>query len=184
MDKRCRVWRDVNSRLIVTKHDVEKLGPSTIRIRYQFDLPDEDGHKIVANLTQNYLIQADGSITIQQQMKKIDHDLPELPRFGLNFSVNQNFNQVEWFGRGPFENYWDRKTGQKLGLITPMSEKFCEGCNRVRLTCTGQLYMCLGQTDTMDLRTPLRSLSPQDNTTDAIRDAIFRKPRPQRYRGS
>jgi beta-galactosidase len=116
LDKRCRVWRDVNSRLIVTKHDVEKLSSSTIRIRYQFDLPDEAGNEIVANLTQNYLIQADGSIIIQQQMKKLDHDLPELPRFGLNFIVNQNFNQVEWFGRGPFENYWDRKTAAFVGL--------------------------------------------------------------------
>lgn len=116
LDKRCRIWRDVNSRLIVKKHDIEKLDSSTIRIRYQFDLPDEKGHKTVANLTQNYLIQADGSITIQQQMKKLESDLPELPRFGLNFIVNQNFNQVKWFGRGPFENYWDRKTAAFVGL--------------------------------------------------------------------
>ncbi len=86
-------------------------------------------------------------------------------------------NSSDFTTGGPSRYFDIEETGQKLGLITPMSEKFCEGCNRVRLTCTGQLYMCLGQTDIMDLRTPLRSLSPQDNTTGAIRDAIFRKPK-------
>ena len=58
-----------------------------------------------------------------------------------------------------------------------MSEKFCDSCNRVRLTCTGQLYMCLGQTDKMDLRTPLRSRNPNGNTNDAIKEAIYKKPK-------
>ena len=69
------------------------------------------------------------------------------------------------------------QTGQKLGFITPLTHNFCESCNRVRLTCTGQLYMCLGQEDMADLRSPLRS-SPDDAVLEtAIRAAIARKPK-------
>lgn len=78
---------------------------------------------------------------------------------------------------GPARYFDISETGQKLGLITPMTQNFCEGCNRVRLTCTGQLYMCLGQSNKMDLRSALRSLDPDQNTTDAIREAIFQKPK-------
>ena len=69
------------------------------------------------------------------------------------------------------------ETGQKIGFITPLTHNFCESCNRVRLTCTGELYMCLGQEDMADLRAPLRS-SPDDGVVaQAIRDAIARKPK-------
>jgi cyclic pyranopterin phosphate synthase len=69
------------------------------------------------------------------------------------------------------------ETGQRLALITPMTHNFCEGCNRVRLTCTGTLYMCLGQDDAADLRAPLRSANPEANLDQAILEAIARKPK-------
>jgi cyclic pyranopterin phosphate synthase len=70
------------------------------------------------------------------------------------------------------------ETGQKIGFITPLSHNFCESCNRVRMTCTGELYMCLGQEDRADLRAPLRA-SPQDDAPliEAIRAAIAAKPK-------
>ncbi len=69
------------------------------------------------------------------------------------------------------------ETGQKIGFITPLSHNFCESCNRVRLTCTGELYPCLGQEGASDLRSVLRA-SPDEAALDqAIRDAIARKPR-------
>ncbi len=70
------------------------------------------------------------------------------------------------------------ETGQRIGFITPLSHNFCESCNRVRLTCTGQLFMCLGQEDMADLRAPLRN-NPADDTAleTAIRAAIDRKPK-------
>lgn len=69
-------------------------------------------------------------------------------------------------------------TGQKIGFITPLTHNFCESCNRVRLTCKGELYMCLGQDDMADLRAPLRE-SPDDDAAleDAVRAAIRRKPK-------
>ncbi|MEL6235841.1 MAG: GTP 3',8-cyclase MoaA [Pseudomonadota bacterium] len=69
------------------------------------------------------------------------------------------------------------ETGQRIGFITPLSHNFCESCNRVRLTCTGQLYMCLGQDDDADLRAVLRA-EPEDAPLEAaIRRAIARKPK-------
>jgi cyclic pyranopterin phosphate synthase len=78
---------------------------------------------------------------------------------------------------GPARYVRLEETGQKIGFITPLSHNFCESCNRVRLTCTGELYMCLGQEDMADLRAPLRA-SPDDAVLEAaIRAAIARKPR-------
>ncbi|MFN6004348.1 MAG: GTP 3',8-cyclase MoaA, partial [Paracoccaceae bacterium] len=78
---------------------------------------------------------------------------------------------------GPARYVRVRETGGRLGFITPLTHNFCESCNRVRLTCTGELYMCLGQEDMADLRAPLRA-SPDDAMLEhAIRAAIARKPK-------
>src|SRR3712207_7091549 len=71
------------------------------------------------------------------------------------------------------------RSGRRIGFITPMTHNFCESCNRVRLTCTGTLYMCLGQEDAADLRTPLRLSDEDDLLIATIRDAILRKPKGQ-----
>ncbi|MBT4218518.1 MAG: GTP 3',8-cyclase MoaA, partial [Rhodospirillaceae bacterium] len=73
------------------------------------------------------------------------------------------------------------ETGQKLGFITPLSHTFCETCNRVRMTCTGTLYMCLGQNDQTDLRTPLRASEGDELLDAAIDEAIGRKPKSHEF---
>jgi cyclic pyranopterin phosphate synthase len=79
---------------------------------------------------------------------------------------------------GPARYYRVRETGRRLGLITPLTHNFCESCNRVRLTCTGTLYMCLGQEDAADLRRPLRDPSLDEaGLRQAILEAIARKPK-------
>ncbi|PWK59576.1 GTP 3',8-cyclase MoaA [Roseicyclus mahoneyensis] len=78
---------------------------------------------------------------------------------------------------GPARYIRLEETGQKIGLITPLTHNFCESCNRVRLTCTGELYMCLGQEDMADLRTPLRASGDDTVLDQAIRHAIARKPK-------
>ena len=79
---------------------------------------------------------------------------------------------------GPARYVRLEETGQKIGFITPLTHNFCESCNRVRLTCTGELYLCLGQEDMADLRAPLRN-NPKDNAPlkHAIHDAIGLKPK-------
>jgi len=78
---------------------------------------------------------------------------------------------------GPARYVRLRETGGRLGFITPLSHNFCESCNRVRLTCTGMLYMCLGQEDSADLRAPLRASSDDSVIDAAIDEAIGRKPK-------
>ncbi|MBX3454130.1 GTP 3',8-cyclase MoaA [Ferrovibrio sp.] len=78
---------------------------------------------------------------------------------------------------GPARYYTVRETGRRLGFITPMTHNFCESCNRVRLTCTGQLYMCLGQEDSADLRAPIRASESDAQLDAAIIEAIARKPK-------
>ena len=77
---------------------------------------------------------------------------------------------------GPARYFDVAETGQRIGFITPMTHNFCESCNRVRLTCTGTLYMCLGQDDAADLRPVLRQGGDDAAVEAAIREAIARKP--------
>lgn len=69
------------------------------------------------------------------------------------------------------------ETGGRIGFITPLTHNFCESCNRVRLTCTGTLFMCLGQNDAADLRAPLRASTDETLLDAAITEAIARKPK-------
>ena len=78
---------------------------------------------------------------------------------------------------GPARYVRVKETGGRLGFITPMTHNFCESCNRVRLTCTGTLYMCLGQDDAADLRAPLRASGDDALLHAAIDEAISRKPK-------
>jgi cyclic pyranopterin phosphate synthase len=78
---------------------------------------------------------------------------------------------------GPARYFDVVETGRRIGFITPMTHNFCESCNRVRLTCVGTLYMCLGQNDDADLRRVLRSGATDAELEDAIREAISRKPK-------
>ena len=78
---------------------------------------------------------------------------------------------------GPARYVSVRETGGRLGFITPLTHNFCESCNRVRVTCTGTLFMCLGQEDAADLRAPLRASAADDLLHAAIEEAIARKPK-------
>jgi cyclic pyranopterin phosphate synthase len=78
---------------------------------------------------------------------------------------------------GPARYMRCAETGGRVGFITPMTHNFCESCNRVRLTCTGTLFMCLGQEDAADLRTPLRTSESDEPLRAAIAEAITRKPK-------
>jgi GTP 3',8-cyclase len=84
---------------------------------------------------------------------------------------------VDYRTGGPARYVRVKETGGRLGFITPLTHNFCESCNRVRVTCTGTLYMCLGQEDAADLRTPLRASESDEALHAAIDEAISRKPK-------
>jgi len=102
------------------------------------------------------------------------------PLTDLRARLAERFTVTETGERsgGPARYVRLTETGQRLGFITPLSHNFCESCNRVRVTCTGELFMCLGQEDSADLRAPLRA-RPDDDAAliAAIRAAIARKPK-------
>ena len=85
--------------------------------------------------------------------------------------------ETDYATGGPARYVVVRETGRRIGFITPMTHNFCESCNRVRLTCTGTLYMCLGQDDAADLRAPLRASDDDAALEAAILEAIARKPK-------
>jgi cyclic pyranopterin phosphate synthase len=86
-------------------------------------------------------------------------------------------DEIDYRTGGPARYVRVRETGRRIGFITPLTHNFCESCNRVRLTCTGTLYMCLGQEDAADLRTPMRMSDDDELLVQAVREAISRKPK-------
>jgi cyclic pyranopterin phosphate synthase len=114
-------------------------------------------------------------------MGEIDEDRTDqyLPLKQVRSDLEQQFtlNDIAYKTGGPARYVKVEETGGRLGFITPMTHNFCESCNRVRLTCTGTLYMCLGQDDAADLRTPLRKSEGNELVSQAIDEAISRKPK-------
>jgi cyclic pyranopterin phosphate synthase len=107
---------------------------------------------------------------------RLDQYLP-LSIVRAQLAKNWTLDESDYRTGGPARYVTVRETGGRLGFITPLTHNFCESCNRVRVTCTGTLYMCLGQEDAADLRAPLRA-SDDDGALDrAIHDAIQRKPK-------
>ncbi len=102
-----------------------------------------------------------------------------LPLSVLRAQLERQFtlSDIPFRTGGPARYVEVAETGGKLGFITPMTHNFCESCNRVRLTCTGTLYMCLGQDDAADLRAPLRASEGNELLSAAIDEAIGRKPK-------
>jgi cyclic pyranopterin phosphate synthase len=107
---------------------------------------------------------------------RLDQYLP-LSAVRARLTEKWTLEDIDHRSGGPARYVRVKETGGKLGFITPLTHNFCESCNRVRLTCTGTLYMCLGQEDAADLRTPLRLSDDDELLFEAISEAISRKPR-------
>ena len=108
-------------------------------------------------------------------LDRVDQYLP-LSLVREQLAKRWTLEETNYSTGGPASYSVVRETGKRIGFITPLSHNFCESCNRVRLTCTGTLYMCLGQDDAADLRAPLRASNDDDVLMDAIDRAIGHKP--------
>ena len=107
---------------------------------------------------------------------RVDHYLP-LSRVRADLERRLTLHDLPDSTGGPARYVRIGETGQRLGFITPLTHNFCESCNRVRLTATGQLYMCLGQDDVADLRAVIRATPDDANLDTALDEAIARKPK-------
>src|SRR3954453_852026 len=107
---------------------------------------------------------------------RLDQYLP-LSLLRSRLAKQWTLDEIDYRTGGPARYVRVRETGGRRGFITPLTHNFCESCNRVRLTCTGTLYMCLGQEDAADLRTALRQSESDEALIGAIHEAISRKPK-------
>ena len=107
---------------------------------------------------------------------RLDQYLP-ISLLRAKLKTRYTLEEIDYRTGGPARYVRIAETGQRVGFITPLTHNFCESCNRVRLTCTGMLYMCLGQDDSADLRAPLRASADDALLMDAIDEAIGRKPK-------
>jgi cyclic pyranopterin phosphate synthase len=105
-----------------------------------------------------------------------EHYLP-LSLVRARLAKSYTLDETDYRTGGPARYVLVKETGGRVGFITPLTHNFCESCNRVRLTCTGTLYMCLGQDDAADLRAPLRASADDALLAAAIDEAIARKPK-------
>lgn len=107
---------------------------------------------------------------------RTDQYLP-LSRVRADLERRWTLTDIPYRTGGPARYVEIKETGGRLGFITPLTHNFCESCNRVRVTCTGTMYMCLGQEDAIDLRAPLRASESNELLDEAIRAGIARKPK-------
>ncbi|WP_430811870.1 MULTISPECIES: glycoside hydrolase family 2 TIM barrel-domain containing protein [unclassified Carboxylicivirga] len=118
MDKRCEVWRDAGRNRQITSFDIKDAG-----ISFRFNL--KDGEQQLGSYQTDYTIRNDGSIEIFNTFTMVDDNLPEIPKMGMNIVVPREFEQISWFGRGPHESYWDRKTSAFVDLYSgTVSEQY------------------------------------------------------------
>src|SRR5437764_11678600 len=108
--------------------------------------------------------------------KRLDQYLP-LSMVRARLAERYTMEEIDYRTGGPARYVRIAETGGRLGFITPLTHNFCESCNRVRVTCTGTLFMCLGQEDAADLRAPLPMSEGDDLLDAAIAEAISRKPK-------
>ncbi len=113
MPKRCKAWFDASERRRLVKTELKHSSPEEVVMTMQFAFPDS-----VAVETVEYRVQAEGKVIVTATLKPEKDKLPELPRFGLNMQINPAFRKVDWYGRGPWENYCDRKTASFAGIYS------------------------------------------------------------------
>ncbi|HPS62726.1 MAG TPA: beta-galactosidase small subunit, partial [Bacteroidales bacterium] len=118
MFERCKPWFDASENRRLDGLDTRKSSEFETVVTAQYTFPDE-----IATETVEYRIQANGKITITTTLKPLREKLPEIPRFGLNMRILPEFRKVTWYGRGPWENYCDRKTASYFGIYSSTPEE-------------------------------------------------------------
>ncbi len=109
---RAGYWRNVPEKLVLKESNTRSISKHEFQIKNIYELPGNAGE-----LQMQYTITANGELYLQQNLKfNQSIDLPELPKWGLSMELKTDFDDVTWYGRGPNENYWDRKTGSRFGI--------------------------------------------------------------------
>lgn len=115
MDKLLGVWKKAGERTSITKADISQPSPGKVVVSFSYDIPDEKGIKIAAYVS-TYSIYGSADLVVKNQFSKVAASIPEMPRMGMQMQLQQEFSNLKWLGRGPHENYSDRKTSADVGL--------------------------------------------------------------------
>jgi len=110
MEKRCSLWRDVSIKQKLKEFTFRKINGSTIQVKVQYELTEATSQYQLA-----YTILGNGEVKVDNQFLTEGKNLPELPRLGLRLQLVKGFNMIEFYGRGPHENYWDRNSSAFVG---------------------------------------------------------------------
>ena len=115
MDQHLGVWKKAGETSKVTKASVTQPSPGRVEVTFLYDIPDEKGIKI-AGFVSTYTIYGSADVLVKNQFSKVSDKVPELPRIGMQMQLPQEFRNLKWLGRGPHENYADRKTSADVGV--------------------------------------------------------------------
>jgi beta-galactosidase len=115
MDKLLGVWKKAGERTVVTKANISQPELGKVVITFNYDIPDAAGKKIAGYAT-TYTILGSGDVLVKNQFSKLSENIPEIPRMGMQMQLQGEYTNLRWFGRGPHENYIDRKTSAAVGL--------------------------------------------------------------------
>ena len=117
MPRRCAVWKGAGQERRIKHAAAQEISGSEVEVRFIFDIPGE-GDTVLAEHTSIYTVYGTGDIVVDNSLNVLADEFPEIPRFGMNMELPREFDRVQWLGRGPHENYWDRKTSALVGLYT------------------------------------------------------------------
>jgi beta-galactosidase len=115
MDKLLGVWKKAGERVKVTKANISQPELGKVLVTFNYDIPDTSGRKIGGYAT-TYTIYGSADVIVKNQFSKLADNVPEIPRMGMQMQLPEEFKNLKWFGRGPHENYSDRKTSADVGL--------------------------------------------------------------------
>jgi beta-galactosidase len=115
MNRWVGMWKNAGANAIVTRADIKQPGIGKVIVTFRYDIPGPDSAKI-AGYTSTYTIFGSSDVIISNSFEKISEKIPEVPRIGMQMQVPVQFSNLKWFGRGPHENYADRKTSADVGL--------------------------------------------------------------------
>lgn len=115
MEKRDAPWREAGSKAVLKSAHISQPGMGSAGVKFTFDIPGNGGKKI-AELVTDYTVHAGGTVDVSFDFRKTDMNLEEIPRVGMQMILPVRFTDLSWFGRGPHENYIDRKTSAFVGL--------------------------------------------------------------------
>jgi beta-galactosidase len=114
LPRRAAVWKNIEPRTKLTRAQVTPLSEQAVRVRFEKTVADSAGSQVASYAT-SYTVLGSGDIIVENTFDKASAQLPELLRFGMNLELPRAFDRIAWYGRGPFENYWDRNTAADVG---------------------------------------------------------------------